>query len=149
MLTGSALFLAFISAFFYMAATFAMKYWGGQSLWIVLPLAGSALLLAALFEIEALKISQMARTFVVILSFEFMLTIICAIFLLEERYSMRDLLAICLMFSGIVLLSMRGDESTAMAPAKKIALRQAESVLTKPAEPVGQVKVISERIEQG
>ena len=129
MLTGSALLFAFVSAFFYMAATFAMKYWGGQSLFFVLPLAGSALLMAALFEIEALKVSQMARAFVVILSFEFILTLVCAVLLLDERYSARDLFAIGLMFAGILILSLRDEDKTGSAAADKVAFRQAERVL--------------------
>jgi hypothetical protein len=74
-----------------MAATFVMKYWGGRPLLLVLPACGGALLLAAVLEIEAMKTAEMARTFIIILALEFVLTPVCAIFLLDERYGVRDL----------------------------------------------------------
>ena len=109
MLTGSTFFCAFASGLFYVLATLSMKYWGGLSLLVVLPLAGMALLLAALFEIEALKSGQMARTFIIILAFEFMFTFLCAVLLLNERYSLRDTFGFLLVCTGIILLAAKKD----------------------------------------
>lgn len=47
----------------------------------------------------------MARIFIIILALEFVLTLVCAIFLLDERYGVRDFLAVFLVFAGIALLS--------------------------------------------
>ena len=123
MLSNSALFYAFMSGTFYVLATFAMKYWGGLSLLAILPLAGAALCLAAVFEIEALKSAQMARTFILILSFEFLLTFLCAVFFLGEHYSMRDLTGLCLVFAGIVMLAAKKDVTTSEIPKREVALR--------------------------
>ena len=109
MLAGSAIFYAFISGMFYVLATFAMKYWGGLSLVVILPLVGTALCFAAVFEIEALKTAQMARIFILILSFEFLLTFLCAVFFLQEQYSIRDMTGFCLVLAGIVLLAANKD----------------------------------------
>ena len=123
MLTGSALFYAFISGVFYVLAAFAMKYLGGFSLAVVLPLAGTALCLAAIFEIEALKTAQMARTFILILSFEFLLTFLCALLFLKEQYTLRDLTGFCLVFAGIVMLAAKKDVTTSEIPKREVALR--------------------------
>ncbi|MCB1386476.1 MAG: hypothetical protein KDJ80_11125 [Nitratireductor sp.] len=120
MLASSALFYAFISGIFYVLATFAMKYWGGLPLLVLLPLAGTALCLAAIFEIEALKSAQMARTFVLILSFEFLLTFLCATLFLGEHYTMRDLVGLCLVFAGIVMLAARKDTAVGEVAAKGV-----------------------------
>ena len=124
MLSNSALFYAFMSGTFYVLATFAMKYWGGLSLLAILPLAGAALCLAAVFEIEALKSAQMARTFILILSFEFLLTFLCAVFFLGEQYSMRDLTGLCLVFAGIVMLAAKQDIAVNEVAAKEVPMQQ-------------------------
>ena len=129
MLSCTAMVCAFLSASFYMAATFAMKYWGGQSLLFVVPISGAALILAAVFEIEAMRTAEMGRTFIIILALEFMLTLVCAIFLLDERYTSRDILAVCLVFAGIVLLSTRDRHDTAVVGGRAMtAIRPAEQV---------------------
>ncbi|MCC0029609.1 MAG: hypothetical protein H6891_04805 [Brucellaceae bacterium] len=76
---------------------------------MILPLVGAALCLAAVFEIEALKTAQMARIFILILSFEFLLTFLCAVFFLQEQYSIRDMTGFCLVLAGIVLLAANKD----------------------------------------
>ena len=124
MLTGTALFYSFVSGLFYVLATLTMKYWGGFSLFVVLPLAGAALCLAAIFEIEALKTGQMARTFIVILSFEFLFTFVCAIFLLHEQYSLRDTIGFVLVFAGIVLLAGKKEAAVEQAVAKEAVLQK-------------------------
>jgi drug/metabolite transporter (DMT)-like permease len=139
-LTLSAFAFAFFSAFFYMAATFAMKYWSGQSLLVVVVPAGAALLLAAMFEIEALRKAQMARTLIVIISFEVLLTLICAVVLLNEHYSMRDLIAVALMLTGTVLLIYREEDATRPSAAAELAMTMAsrqKEVASDAAEPSG------------
>jgi len=129
MLSGTALACAFISASFYMAATFVMKIWGGHSLLLVLPACGGALLLAAVFEIEAMRSADMARTFIVILALEFVLTLVCAVFLLDERYGVRDFLAVFLVFAGIALLSIREGRSANPSAARALVVAPAGKVL--------------------
>ena len=125
MLASTAFFYALVSGLFYVLATVIMKYWGGLSLLAVLPLAGAALCLAAVFEIEALKSGQLARTFIIILSFEFLLTFVCAIFLFQEQYSMRDMIGFLLVFSGIVLLAGKKEDAVAMVPSSDVLIQPA------------------------
>lgn len=134
MLAGTALFYASVSGLFYVLATVAMKYWGGYSLLVVLPLAGTALCLAAVFEIEALKTAQMARTFIIILSFEFLFTFLCAVFLLHEQYSFRDTIGFCLVFAGIVLLAGKKEVAVDRMTAKESVIQQASAQQVKPDE---------------
>ena len=129
MIGSMAFACAFISAVFYMAAIFVMKYWGGQSLLLVLPACGGALLLAAVLEIEAMKTAEMARTFIIILALEFVLTLVCAIFLLDERYGVRDLFAVFLVFAGIALLSVRDGRSATSSAARAMVNAPAGKVL--------------------
>ena len=134
MLAGTALLYAFVSGLFYVLATVTMKYWGGFSLFVVLPLAGTALCLAAIFEIEALKTGQMARTFIIILSFEFLFTFVCAIFLLHEQYSLRDTIGFVLVFAGIVLLAGKKEAAVDQAAAKEAVLQQVSGQPVQPDE---------------
>lgn len=148
MLSASALLCALVSAIFYMAATLVMKYWGGQSLLLVLPACGGAFLLAAVFEIEAMKTADMARTFFVILGLEFVLTLVCAVFLLNERYGMRDLVAVFLVFAGIALLSLREGRGAPSSAARAMATTPAAKVLAEARLDAPRRASVSKRIKQ-
>lgn len=126
-MTISALILAFASALFYVGATLIMKIWGPTAFAIALPAAGLVLLIAAAIEIEALRNAHMGRIFVVIIGFEIIVTMACAMIVVGEAVTIRDLAGVSLLIAGVVVISVGHDSPKSANLQLSETARQARS----------------------
>ena len=102
LLTPVALCLA--SAVFYVAGTAAMKLYGHAPFALLMVPVGLAFLLAAWFEVAVLRSTRVGQVFLLIFAFEVVLTALLAFVVLQERYSVREMLGLATIVTGIAIL---------------------------------------------
>lgn len=97
--------LAFATSFFYVLASYFMKLTSTTAIWALMPMGFVALFIGGLFEVEAMKTSRMGAVFIFILCFEAILIALCAIVVLGESYTLREIAGLTVIVAGIALLS--------------------------------------------
>ncbi len=100
------LLLASGAAFFYMAASWIMKAWGGSTYLVLIPAVILTLSAAAWFEIEVLRTTRLGHVIILILAIEFLMTFLVAVWFLGEQYTMRELAGAAIILFGIAMLCM-------------------------------------------
>jgi small multidrug resistance pump len=93
------------SAFFFMAASWAMKVMGASPLIYSLPLVFLLLGLGGWLEIEVLKATRLGYVMVLMLSLELLMTFGVACLVLGEQYTLREIAGVAVILSGMILLS--------------------------------------------
>jgi uncharacterized membrane protein len=93
------------SAFFFMAASWAMKVLGAAPLLYSLPLVFLLLGLGGWLEIEVLKATRLGYVMVLMLSLELLMTFGVACAVLGERYTYREIVGVAVILGGMILLS--------------------------------------------
>lgn len=93
------------SAFFFMAASWAMKVFGAAPLMYSLPLVFLLLGLGGWLEIEVLKATRLGYVMVLMLSLELLMTFGVACVVLGEQYTIREIAGVAVILSGMILLS--------------------------------------------
>lgn len=97
--------LAFATSFFYVLASYFMKLTSTTAMWALMPMGFAALFIGGLFEVEAMKTSRMGAVFIFILCFEAILIAMCAVLVLGESYTLREIAGLAVIVAGIALLS--------------------------------------------
>ncbi len=97
--------LSAVAAFFFMAATWGMKVLSLSPAWVSLPVIFVLLGLGALVEMEVLRATRLGQVAVVMLAFEIIMSFVVACIILGEHYTLRELLGIGVIVSGMALLS--------------------------------------------
>jgi hypothetical protein len=120
MSTFFVLILTVGSAFFFMAASWAMKVFGAAPLMYSLPLVFLLLGLGGWLEIEVLKATRLGYVMVLMLSLELLMTFGVACVVLNEQYTMREIAGVAVIIGGMILLStgkpsVQDDASTVEA----------------------------------
>ncbi len=113
--------LAFCTSFFYVLASYFMKLTSTTAMWAVLPLGFAALIIGGLFEVEAMKTSRMGAVFIFILCFEAILIALCAVVVLGESYTFREIAGLAVIVAGIALLSWPSGQA---APQDAVAVEE-------------------------
>ncbi len=93
------------SAFFFMAASWAMKVFGAEPLIYSLPLVFLLLGLGGWLEIEVLKATRLGYVMVLMLSLELLMTFGVACVVLGEQYTIREIAGVAIILGGMILLS--------------------------------------------
>lgn len=93
------------SAFFFMAASWAMKVMGAAPLIYSLPLVFLLLGLGGWLEIEVLKATRLGYVMVLMLSLELLMTFAVACMVLGEQYTVREIAGVAIILGGMILLS--------------------------------------------
>lgn len=100
----TALGLAFVIAGLYVATTYMMKVFTDMPVWIFAPVLAGILIAAIVLEIHILKTERMGSIFVLILSLEVILTMMCAYWVLGENYSLREMAGLAIIVAGIAVV---------------------------------------------
>lgn len=95
------------AAFFYMAASWIMKEWGASPYIVLAPVVLATLAAGAWFETEVLRWSRLGFIIVLVLALEFVMTFIVAIAVLGEDYTLREIVGVIVVFTGIALLALQ------------------------------------------
>lgn len=98
--------LASGAAFFYMAASWIMKAWGGSTYLVLIPAVLMTLSAGAWFETEVLRTSRLGHIIILVLAIEFLMTFLVAIWILGEQYTMREMTGAAIVIVGIAMLCM-------------------------------------------
>jgi hypothetical protein len=93
------------AAFFFMAASWAMKVFGAAPLIYSLPLVFLLLGLGGWLEIEVLKATRLGYVMVLMLSLELLMTFGVACAVLGEQYTLREIAGVAVILGGMILLS--------------------------------------------
>jgi drug/metabolite transporter (DMT)-like permease len=109
--------LAFCTSFFYVLASYFMKLTSTTAIWALMPLGFAALFVGGLFEVEAMKTSRMGAVFIFILCFEAILIALCAVIVLGETYTLREIAGLTVIVAGIALVSWPKGETPSDAVA--------------------------------
>lgn len=97
--------LTFMAAAFYVLAAYLMKLWQAIPWFVAAPGILFALSLAAMIEVEALRTGRLGSTFLFILGFEVMLTVVCALVVFGESYSLREIAGLLVMVGGMAIVA--------------------------------------------
>lgn len=107
------IFLATGAAFFYMAASWAMKAWGGTSLVLLVPAVLVILAIGAVFEIEVLKFARLGHVIVMVLAIEMLMTFVVSTMVIGETYTPREVTGIAIVVAGLMMLNWPASERIA------------------------------------
>lgn len=97
--------LTFLAAAFYVLAAYLMKLWQAIPWFLAAPGILFALSLAAVIEVEALRTGRLGSTFLFILGFEVMLTVVCALLVFGESYTLREIAGLMVMVGGMAIVA--------------------------------------------
>ena len=95
--------LAFAIAALYVVTTYMMKVFTDLPVWFFAPVLTVALVAAIALEIHILKTERMGSIFVLILSLEVIMTMMCAYWILGEAYSLREMAGLAIIVAGIAV----------------------------------------------
>ena len=95
--------LAFAIAVLYVVTTYMMKVSTELPVWVFAPVLAATLIAAIVLEIHVLKTQRMGSIFVLILSLEVILTMVCAYWVLGENYSLREMAGLAIIVAGIAV----------------------------------------------
>lgn len=123
--------LCFASAVFYVAGTAAMKLLGHLPFIVLMIPVGLTFVVAAWFEVAVLRHARLGQVFLLIFAFEVTLTALLALFFLNERYSLREVLGLATIIAGIVLL-VSGSEARVPIGIPADVIRADETQATDP-----------------
>lgn len=107
--------LASAIAGLYVVTTYLMKVHAGLPVWVFAPVLACTLVAAIVLEIHLLKTERMGSIFMLILSLEVVLTVICARWLLGETYSPREIAGLGVIVFGIAVVWWPGKAGDAVA----------------------------------
>jgi drug/metabolite transporter (DMT)-like permease len=110
--------LSAVAAFFFMAATWGMKVLSLSPVWVSLPVIFALLGLGALVEMEVLRATRLGQVAVVMLAIEIIMSFVVACIVLGEHYTLREILGIGVILTGMAMLSFGPGQSPVGNAAK-------------------------------
>ena len=125
--------LAFCTSICYVTASYFMKMTSVSAISILMPVGLVVLLVGGLFEVETMRTSRMGAAFVFIICFETILVTLCAILLLGESYTAREIAGLMVIVSGIVVVSWPRADAGAGTADDDFAIEQEAPAFVIPA----------------
>ncbi len=99
------------AAFFYMAASWIMKAWGGSPYLVLIPAVLLTLSFGAWFETEVLRTTRLGHVIILVLAIEFLMTFVVAVGVLGEQYTLREVGGAIIILAGIAMLCLAPGEA--------------------------------------